>query len=99
MTKKNQPLDREYFKRRANPTIKKGPQLTKCCGQDKDYDSLNVRNSEDWKLIENYIEEHLREYTKHISVTPVSCEKCGILLEYYTDIDIDKTLGYYEKSN
>jgi len=58
MAKKNQPLDREYFKRRANPTIKKGPQLTKCCGQDKDYDSLNVRNSEDWKLIENYIEEH-----------------------------------------
>ena len=51
----NKPLDREYFKRRANPTIKKGPQLTKCCGQDKDYDSLNVRNSEDWKLIENYI--------------------------------------------
>ena len=99
MAKKNQPLDREYFKRRTNHNILQGPRITKCCGQDKDYDNLNVRNSEDWKLIENHIERHLREYTKHISVTPVSCEQCGILLEYVTEIDIDKTLGFYEKSN
>tara|TARA_B100001778_G_scaffold289495_1_gene258435 strand:+ start:484 stop:774 length:291 start_codon:yes stop_codon:yes gene_type:complete len=95
----NKSLDRDYFKRKANPRSKKGPQLTSCCGQDKDYDNLNVKSSEDWKLIENHIEEHLREYTKHISVTPVSCEKCGILLEYVTEIDIEKTLGYYEKSD
>ena len=98
MVKGNKPLDRNYFKKKANPRSKKGPQLTSCCGQDKDYDNLNVRNSEDWKLIENHIEEHLREHTKHISVTPVSCEKCGILLEYSTEIDVDKTLGYYEKA-
>ena len=99
MANRNKPLDRDYFKRKANPKIKKGPQLTSCCGQDKDLDNLNVRFSEDWKLIENHIEEHLREYTKLISVTPVSCEECGILLEYVTEIDIDKTLGFYEKAN
>ena len=98
MANKNKPLDRDYFKKRSNPKAKKGPQFTSCCNQDKDRNTMNVRFSEDWKLIEDYIEEHLREYTKHISVTPVSCEKCGILLEYSTDIDIDKTLGYYEKA-
>ena len=99
MANRNKPLDRDYFKRKANRKIKKGPQLTKCCGQDKDSDNLNVNYSEDWKLIENHIERHLREYTKHISVTPVSCEQCGILLEYVTEIDIDKTLGFYEKAD
>ena len=62
-------------------------------------DNLNVNYSEDWKLIENHIERHLTEYSKHISVTPVSCEQCGILLEYVTEIDIDKTLGFYEKAD
>ena len=99
MARGNKPLDRNYFKKKNNPRSKKGPQLTKCCGQDKDLDNLNVNYSEDWKLIENHIERHLTEYSKHISVTPVSCEHCGLLLEYVTEIDIDKTLGFYEKAD
>ena len=95
----NTPLDRDYFKKKANPNVKKGPQLTKCCGEDKDRDGLNVKNADDWKLIELYIEEHLRDYPKHLNVAPISCKSCGIFLEYIVDIDIDKTLGYYEKSN
>jgi len=62
-------------------------------------DNLNVNYSEDWELIENHIERHLRDHTKHISVTPISCEQCGILLEYAVEIDIDKTLGFYEKAD
>ena len=99
MAKGNKPLDRDYFKKKANPNVKKGPQLTTCCGQDKDREIMNVKNSEDWELIEQHIEEHLRDYTKHISITPVSCKTCGRLLEYSVGIDVDKTLGYYEKSN
>ena len=99
MAKGNKPLDRNYFKKKVNPKIKKGPQLTKCCGQDENLDNLNVNCGEDWELIENHIERHLRDHTKHISVTPISCEQCGILLEYAVEIDIDKTLGFYEKAD
>ena len=99
MTRGNKPLDRDYFKRKANPNVKKGPQLTECCGQDKDRDIMNVNNADDWKLIENHIEDYLRDYTKTLSVTPISCKTCGRFLEYSTEIDVDKTLGYYEKSD
>ena len=99
MANRNKPLDRDYFKRKANPNSKKGPQLTDCCGQDMDRDGMNVKNSEDWKLIETHIEDYLRDYTKVLSVTPISCKTCGRFLEYSTEIDIDKTLGYYEKSD
>ena len=40
----NKPLDRDYFKRKANPKAKKGPQLTECCGENKDYVGINVKN-------------------------------------------------------
>ena len=57
------------------------------------------RRPKDWKLIETHIEDYLRDYTKVISVTPISCKTCGRFLEYSTEIDVDKTLGYYEKSD
>ena len=47
----NKPLDRDYVKRKAKPNVKKGPQLTECCGQDRDRDIINVKKADDWKLI------------------------------------------------
>ena len=49
----NKPLDRDYFKKKANPKAKKGPQLTECCEQDVDRDILNEKNKEDRELIES----------------------------------------------
>ena len=56
----NKPLDRDYFKKKANPKAKKGPQLTVCCGQSLDRHILNKNNKDDWELIEDYCEEQLR---------------------------------------
>ena len=92
-------LDRAYFEKKKDPKYDDQDAYTECCNELKTGDHMMKGNKADWKLIENHIEEHLREYTKHISVTPVSCEECGILLEYVTEIDIDKTLGFYEKAN
>ena len=90
MARGNKPLDRNYFKKKANPKIKKGPQLTKCCGQDKDLDNLNVRSSEDWKLIEDKIEQILHDYPNTISVTPIFCDECGRFKEYISAINLEK---------
>ena len=46
MDKHNKPLDRDYFKRKANPKAKKGPQLTECCGENTDHVGINVKNKE-----------------------------------------------------
>ena len=78
----NKPLDRVYFKKKANPKAKKGPQLTECCGENKDRNGMNVKNKEDWILIETYIEQQLINYSATESVTPISCEICGRFLEY-----------------
>ncbi len=100
MAKYNKPLNRDYFKKRNNPKWdKKGPQVTKCCNQDVDHEVLNVKNKKDWELIEDYIEEKLREYSSTISITPVSCKTCGRLLEYISEVDVNKTQGYREKNN
>ena len=79
-------LDRDYFKKKANPKAKKGPQLTECCGEDVDRDGMNVNNNQDWELIEDYIEKNLLEYSSTESITPVSCEKCGRFLKYQSKI-------------
>ena len=100
MAKGNKPLNRDYFKKKANPKYnKKGPQLTKCCGEDIDRDGMNVKNKEDWELIEDYIERNLIEHSSTISITPVSCKTCGRFVEYLSAVDVNKTLGYVEKSN
>ena len=90
----NTPLDRDYFKKKANPNAKKGSRITNCCGENEDRDGMNVTSIEDWKLIELHIEEHLRDYPKTISITPISCKSCGRFLEYKSVIDVDKTQGY-----
>ena len=74
MDKHNKPLDRDYFKRKANPKAKKGPQLTECCGENTDHVGINVKNKEDWELVELHIEDYLRDYPGIKSITPISCE-------------------------
>ena len=57
MAKYNKPLNRNYFKRKANPNAKKGVELTDCCGEQVDRELvMNVKNKKDWELIEEYIE-------------------------------------------
>jgi hypothetical protein len=74
-------MDREYF--RAKKTGKKivGTH-TKCCNNDKDIHILNKKKPIDWKLIEEYCEEHLNHFPNHESIVPICCKKCGRLLEY-----------------
>ena len=79
-------MDRDYFKKKGNPKAKKGPELTECCGEDMDHDGLNVNNKKDWELIEDYIERNLLEYSDTESITPVSCKKCGRLLNYLSKL-------------
>ena len=81
------PLDRDYFKQKANPKSKKGPHLTKCCEQDIDRHILNKNNKEDKELIENHCEEHLRYYKSVKSIRPVCCKVCGRLMEYIVVLD------------
>ena len=54
------PLDRDYFKYKDNPRKRK-TRLTDCCGVDEDHKGLNVNNEEDWKLIENHIQDSLTD--------------------------------------
>ena len=78
----NKPLDRAYFKKKANPRAKKGPQLTECCKQDVDRKVLNKNNKNDWELIEDHCEEVLRINSGTESITPMCCEVCGRLIRY-----------------
>jgi len=80
--KTNKPLDRDYFKYKDRPKPKDTKKLTSCCEQDVDHDVLNVKKKADWELIEDYIEQKLFEYSDTESITPVSCKKCGRLLNY-----------------
>ena len=71
------------------------------CGQNEKKRELGLlyrHNSEDNLMVQKYIENNLREYKKHKSITPVWCNECNALIEYFVEVDIDKTLGYYEKS-
>ena len=87
---KNKPLDRDYFKYKDRPKKKGEVSLTPCCKKDVDRVGLNVNREEDWKLIENHIEEQLRIYSHTESITPVSCKKCGRLLKYTSRLKQDK---------
>ena len=75
-------LDRNYFKRKANPRSKKETDLTKCCEQDSDRHILNKNNKEDKELIEDYCEKQLLYYQDIKSIRPVCCKVCGRLMEY-----------------
>ena len=80
--KRNKPLDRAYFKKKANPRAKKGPQLTECCKQDVDRNLLNKNNKDDWELIEDHCEEALRMNSGTETITPMCCKVCGRLIRY-----------------
>ena len=82
----NKPLDRDYFKRKANPNAKKGPQLTECCKQDIDRNILNKNNKDDWELIEDHCEEVLRSNSGTETITPACCKVCGRLNEYVSTL-------------
>ena len=45
-----------------------------------------VKKKADWELIEDYIEQKLFEYSDNESITPVSCKKCGRLMNYLSKI-------------
>tara|TARA_R100001377_G_C3159115_1_gene99072 strand:- start:161 stop:442 length:282 start_codon:yes stop_codon:yes gene_type:complete len=82
----NKSLDRDYFKKKANPRAKKGPQLTKCCEQDVDRDILNEKNKDDRELIEDHCEDNLRVYSSVESITPICCKVCGRLVKYMSKL-------------
>ena len=85
-------MDRNYFKYKDRPKKKNEAEFTPCCNQSVDHEVLNVNRKEDWEIIENHIEENLRFYTSTESITPVSCKKCGRLLEYVSKLKDDKSL-------
>ena len=80
------PLDRDYFKYKDNPRKRK-TRLTDCCGIDEDYKVLNVNNEEDWKLIEEHIQDSLVDYPSTEAITPISCKVCGRLLKYQSTLN------------
>jgi|TARA_R100001163_G_scaffold50853_1_gene38276 hypothetical protein len=88
--KGNRPLDRDYFKYKDRPKKKGEKDVTPCCGKSLDRVSLNVNIKEDWKIIEDHIEDKLRDYPHTESITPVSCEDCGRLLSYSSVLKRDK---------
>ena len=55
--------------------------------------------ADDMVLVKNHIEQHLQDHTNHKSVTPRWCKKCNALIDYSVEVDINKTLGFYEKAN
>ena len=80
------PLDRDYFKYKDNPRKRK-TRLTDCCGLDEDHKVLNVNNEEDWKLIEEHIQDSLTDYPSTEAITPVSCRVCGRFLRYQSTLN------------
>ena len=82
----NKSLDRDYFKYKDNPRKRK-TRLTECCGVDEDRKGLNVKNEEDWKLVEQYIQDALFDHPSTESITPISCKVCGRLLRYQSTLN------------
>jgi len=92
-------LDRAYFEKKKNPNYDDLDAVTKCCGEPKTKTGLMKGNKQDWKLIENHIEEHLRRYSSTLSVEPIFCKECGRFQEYLCEQDVDQTLGYRKKND
>ena len=71
------------------------------CGQNEKKRELGLlyrHVSNDMMLVRDYIEQHLTEYTKHKSITPNWCGTCKALIDYNVEVDINQTLGFYEKA-
>ena len=79
-------LNRDYFKEKKTGKKSKGSR-TICCGQDKDRDILNKNNKADWALVEQHCEDHLMYYPSCETIEPISCKKCGRLIEYKTTVN------------
>jgi|TARA_R100000455_G_C6202728_1_gene72897 hypothetical protein len=90
VAKYNKPLDRTYFEKKKNPKYNDDDKVTKCCGQSKYQEGMKKGNKEDWKLIEDKIEQILHDYPNTISVTPIFCDECGRFKEYKSAIDLEK---------
>ena len=98
MSKKPKKLDRAYFEKKKNPKYDDKNTLTECCGEPKDRDGLMKGNEDDWRLIEDHIEEHLRMYSSTKSVEPIFCKECGRFQQYLCEQDVHQTLGYRKKN-
>ena len=98
MSRKPKKLDRAYFEKKKNPKYDDKDALTECCGEPKNRDGLMKGNKDDWKLIEDHIEEHLRMYSSTKSVEPIFCKECGRFQQYLCEQDVDQTLGYRKKN-
>ena len=72
MSKKNKKLDRAYFEKKKNPKYDDQESHTKCCNQIKDGNHMMKGNKNDWKLIEEHVEEHLRMYSNCLLYTSPS---------------------------
>ena len=72
MSKYNKPMDRDYFKRKKNPNWDAKKKLTECCEQPLAHEVLNVQ---------------LHDYPNTETITPISCETCGRLLEYSSTLN------------
>ena len=92
------PLDRDYFKYKDNPRKRK-TRLTDCCGLDEDYKGLNVNNEEDWKLIENHIQDVLQQDSSTETITPISCKVCGRFLRYQSTLNYKAWGKHYGKTS
>jgi hypothetical protein len=83
-------LDRNYFKKKANPKAKEASQLTECCNQEADQVILNKNSKDDWEIIEDYCEEQLRLHSGVDTIEPICCKVCGRLMEYRSELHTDK---------
>ena len=92
------PLDRDYFKYKDNPRKRK-TRLTDCCGLDEDLVVLNVNNEEDWKLIEEYIQDTLNDKSSTETITPISCKVCGRFLRYQSTLNYKAWGKHYGKTS
>ena len=92
--------DGSYVLKHKTAKAKKGVCVE--CGQNpknRDLGLLYRHKSEDNFMVQEYIENHLREYKKHKSITPIWCGTCHALVEYNVEVDINQTLGFYEKAD
>tara|TARA_B100001248_G_C27267259_1_gene401324 strand:+ start:373 stop:672 length:300 start_codon:yes stop_codon:yes gene_type:complete len=85
--KYNKPMDRDYFKKKKDPKWDAKKKLTECCEQDVDHEVLNVFKKDDWEQIEEHIRQQLHDYSNTETITPISCETCGRLLEYSSTLN------------
>jgi hypothetical protein len=88
-------VDRKYFTEKKTGKKALGTH-TVCCNQVKDRHILNKKKPHEWKLIEDFCEEHLIHYPNCETITPICCKKCGRLLEYKSTLN-DRTYGRSKK--